>query len=521
MLTKIVFMTEIISAAFVLWLGLYVITRDLPWRNTGPRRWLRTPLLAGFALALFSIYVYGNAMETLAQSQEEYFFWQRLTWWVAPLAVLLYLWAAINLFRQDGDALWTRLFYTITFLYAAALAVGIASGYILDEAGILARSSPFQPYYTPMKFPYVHLFQLYLLGVLLCAFIIMMIQLSRSHRFTEENRRIRLLVIGGLASLIGGLTTMAPVPMDVLVSPKQIGDLLVTFGTAIFAYSVARYNALQHEQIITQDFLHSIGTVAVSVAFYLISYFAISIVIHYPISPVAVVMLSALPVVTQTPYNWGGGVMDRILLPQWAIAYRSRLVLMRQESITAADPTRMLQQAEESFSDLVRTVRRDEIDELVHNEIEYIFQYSRFGSDKILAESKLQKLETAMVQQSEFAKEHGLPVKDWSSNQRAEALRQYLVHAIDKWLCSGKTPEASNSNDPSPERIEQVILRKKYAEGMSRTGVERYLLETCHVAVTGGAYSRHLKQARMRLADVIADHELSYINWNNQLTNGE
>ncbi len=516
MIKQLIFMTEVISAAFVLWLGLYVITRDLPWRNTGHRRWLRTPLMAGLALIFFAIYVYGNAMEVLAESAAEYFFWQRLTWWVAPLAVLLFLWSVIVLFRHEGDGLWMRLFYVVTLLYAVALAVGIASGSILDEAGILPRSGMFQPYYTPMKSPYVHFFQSFLLGVLMCAFLIMLFQYRRTAHRSMEYRRLRILLIGSLASLVGGLSTMAPVPLEFPVSPKQVGDFLITFGAAMFAYSIARFNALEHEQILYHDFLHSITTVAISVAVYVFSYMGLSLVVGYPISPIAVIILSALAVITQTSYNWGGGVLDRILLPRWAVGYRSRLVLMRQESITAADPTRMLQKAEESFSSLIRTVRRDEIDEVVHDEIDYIFQYSRFDSDEILSESKLQSLATVQVVQETHAAELGLPVNGLSEAEQAQTLRMYLTTAIDEWLCTNGQSESSAKGDPDPEMIEQVILRKKYAEGLSRTAVEHNLLETFDIAVTGGAYSRHLKQARTRLADAILDHELSYLNVQNQ-----
>ncbi len=56
-----------------------------------------------------------------------------------------------------------------------------------------------------------------------------------------------------------------------------------------------------------------------------------------------------------------------------------------------------------------------------------------------------------------------------------------------------------------------MILRKKYVDGWTRTQVERYLHDQYEVAVTGGAYSRHLKQARRRLADAIVDHEVALV----------
>lgn len=61
-------LVEVLSAAFVAWLGLYVITRDLPFRRIGPRQYFRVGLLAGNAMILLAVYFYGIAMETVAQS---------------------------------------------------------------------------------------------------------------------------------------------------------------------------------------------------------------------------------------------------------------------------------------------------------------------------------------------------------------------------------------------------------------------------------------------------------------------
>ena len=101
-----------------------------------------------------------------------------------------------------------------------------------------------------------------------------------------------------------------------------------------------------------------------------------------------------------------------------------------------------------------------------------------------------------------------MPADGLSTDQQAEALRQYLIRAIDTWF---ESAQQEYGPDAASEQIEQVILRKKYAEGLSRTEVERYLYDTVHVAITGGAYSRHLTLARQHLADVIVDHELAHI----------
>jgi hypothetical protein len=112
-----------------------------------------------------------------------------------------------------------------------------------------------------------------------------------------------------------------------------------------------------------------------------------------------------------------------------------------------------------------------------------------------------------LVQQREaaYASEQGLTPDGLSSDQQAESLRLFLEEAIDDWMNS------DGDDVSSPQAIEQVILQKKYTEGWTRTQVERYLYDQHHLAVTGGAYSRHLKQARRRLAGAIADKEVAYV----------
>lgn len=45
--TQIIFLFESAGAAFILWLGLFIITRDLPLRKGARFRWQRPALLAG------------------------------------------------------------------------------------------------------------------------------------------------------------------------------------------------------------------------------------------------------------------------------------------------------------------------------------------------------------------------------------------------------------------------------------------------------------------------------------------
>ena len=166
MASQIIFVIEVLSAAFVAWLGLYVITRDLPFRRIGPRRYFRVGLLAGNAMILLCVYYYGIAMESVAQSPEEFLLMQQATWWGIPIAAAFFLWSAMLLTHTGEGSIWARILYSVTFAYALFLAIGIASGFMLDASAIETRDSLFQPYYTPMQEPLIHLFHPFVLGCL-------------------------------------------------------------------------------------------------------------------------------------------------------------------------------------------------------------------------------------------------------------------------------------------------------------------------------------------------------------------
>ena len=444
-------------------------------------------------------------MESVARSPADFLLWQQATWWTIPIAAMLFLWAVLLLTRVGEGRPWLRVVFVTTFIYANLLALGVASGFMLDASSIEARDSLFQPYYTPMHEPFINFFHPFVMGTLAVCFVLLLVQYRRAPRHTVESRRARWLALGSLFLLVGAVASFMLPPRNLAYAPKQIGDYLATAGAATISYGIARHNALEHEQLLEHDFWHSLVTVAVTVAIYLLGYTALSLLFSYALSPLAIIALSALAVLTQTPYNWNGGVFDRIMLPRWAVAYRSRLVLMRQDTLTAPDPSRLLDEAEETFGDLIRHVRRGEIEELAHSEIDHIFQYTRFDNLETLAASRLNQLRSVQAQQAEYAETLHVPAGGLSDAQAGQSLRLYLEDAINCRLCPADAEPAS------PERIEQIILQKKYVEAWTRTEVERYLYDNYELAVTGGAYSRYLTHARQRLADVIVEREVALV----------
>ena len=134
MLTQIVFLLESFSAIFILWLGVYIITRDLPHHSEPNResnrgsnsRWQRPPLLVGVGTMLFAVYLFGIAMEIIVPTAAEFIQWQRVTWWTVPIATLLFLWAVILLTTgQPWLYYWQRIVLPVLATVALFLAIGI------------------------------------------------------------------------------------------------------------------------------------------------------------------------------------------------------------------------------------------------------------------------------------------------------------------------------------------------------------------------------------------------------------
>ena len=96
------------------------------------------------------------------------------------------------------------------------------------------------------------------------------------------------------------------------------------------------------------------------------------------------------------------------------------------------------------------------------------------------------------------------------NQQRAFILRSLLTQQLDILLLeTSKSPTTETTIDPTSEVMGYTILCKKYVDNLSRTEVEHYLYEKYKVAVTGGAYSRALKQGRDSFVRALFTAELA------------
>lgn len=248
MAVKVIFLVEVLIAAFVLWLGVYIITRDLPWRHESARPWWRPPLLAGAGLILASVYLYGTAMETVSVQQEEFLRWQRVTLWGIPIAIVCFFWAIVLLTCSGRESPpWTRALLPVSVFIAGFLAIGIAGGALLDVEGIRPGGTIFQPYYTPMSEPFNYIYYGFLASGILGCLAVLIHRLPKAAHDPARRRKIVLGIVSGLFLFAGAVTTLILAQLGNPYLPKQIGDFTATIGAAFISYDIARHNALNHE----------------------------------------------------------------------------------------------------------------------------------------------------------------------------------------------------------------------------------------------------------------------------------
>jgi len=322
----------------------------------------------------------------------------------------------------------------------------------------------------------------------------------------DEYQRFKWLGYGSLCLIVGALIGAVIHPLSRGAIPKQLGDYVLTLGAGTVSYGVARYNALAHEEIIEQDFWHSSLGVMQTAGFYVLTFQGLFWVLNYPLPPLATPLLLALAVITQTSFRWSDTLPDRLLLPQWAIGYRERLVLLRHTLLIAKEPEKALKQAETDFQQIIQTVRQEEAEEFIGKEVDYLFQYTRLQNDKILAASQLQNLtliRQALVRSTDKYKPGSDPL---SQAQQARFLRQFLFEMIEQQLHGLLQTEATTLI--TEEEIEYLILYKKYVEQRSQTDIEQYFYQTHALVITGGSYSRRLTNARRRLTLALCQAEL-------------
>ncbi len=504
MFAQLFILFEVLISGSVLWLGLYIITRDIPWRHETQSAWQRPAQLVGFGLIIASIYLYGSVMMTISSSPQEYARWQQLAQWGIPISIVCFFWSVVMLTSRVGKTpKWLKWLLPIAAAIALLLAIGIVSGFILDKEAIEPIGTILLPYRLPWRQPFGYLYTSFILIGALGSILVLARRLPSVEENPKDREKVLIAIGGGLFLLVGFGAMFLFAELGNPYLPKQIGEYTAAAGAILVGYDIARYNALNHEQIIQSDFLHSFISVTTTVLVCILAYLSLSALFSYHVQALAVALISIFIVLTHTPYSWDGIILDRLFLPRWVVGYRDKLLLMRQQPLTVTETQDPLALAEATFDAVLLVTRTQELEELIQSEVENIFKYSNFNSDEVMSESSLYELQISQLALAEYASSLGTEPEELSIHHRADCLRDFLRSAIDEWSWS---PDGTSRL----ARIERIILRKKYVEQNSRVNVEQQLSDQFDQIITGGGYSRRLKAARQRLTRTLHERELAY-----------
>lgn len=509
-MNQIVFFAEVLCVAFVLWLGIFVVSRDFAVENRS--LWQRSALLAGIATILLGFYFLGVAMQTISETGQEFIRWQKITWWVVPGAVVLFFRSVVLITEKESTLahrlLQARTLWSGTSIYAVLLTIGSLSEFFIDNRQVQAVQGNFEAFYAPVRLPQFYFYDLFL-ALLLSASVYLLLRCSwlAYRQDKHEFQKFRWLGYGSLGLIIGTLIGAVIHPLSDGLIPKQLGDLVLTLGAAAVSFGVARYNALGHDQIVEQDFWHSLLNVAATTFFYLALFHATCWLLGYPRPTIVTPILVVLAVITQTPRRLLDGIVDKLLLPNWLSSYRQQLSHISQDLLTTPKPEATLETAVDTFQQIVVEVQQKELEELIRGEVESIFQYTRLQDNAHLAASDLFRLRLLQTRIHEQCQRWGIAPSTISDDQRSEILRSILLVMIEERYISLFSIHPTSLSD---EQIEILILKKKYVEQLTRNEVERFLNQNYQIIVSGGAYSRHLANGRLRLAQKLHSLELTF-----------
>lgn len=467
--------------------------------------WQNPPLMAGSAITLLSFFLFGVAMQTIAETPQHFLLWQRLTWWTIPVALYGFCWATLALYyrQQVTQSVWcwlVRLSWLLAWV-AFCLTIAIFSGFLVQGEQIQALQSAFASYRTPARMPRYLFYALYLLGMLTSTVAILLIQNLRIARTApQEYPKVRWLLYGSGVALTGMIIGVVIQPLSNGLIPVQAGMFLIVAGVGLVGYGVVNHNALMQEQVLKQDFQHSLLSASLTAGLYLLAILFFTL-IGYPLPLFLTPILLFLAVLTQAPLGWEEAVSDRLLLPRWAVGYRERLVLLRRSVLTTAEPTHVLDKAETAMQQIIEELRVDEMQLMINSEMDRIFSYNHFDDDTLLSESPFQTLQCVLAQATHTAPNHAHS----AAAHKARALRILLSSQIERSLAP---PSLDQKSLEHTLQIGYLILQQKHLQGKSRSEVEEAIRVQHKVIITGGAYTRHLQSARQHLAQWLLEREI-------------
>lgn len=432
----IAYFVNIISAVSFLWIGLYLLTR-------GGKS--SVSVLTGMTCLIFSLYPFGNALGFFATSYYEYRFWEKATWWAAPLA--LAAWFSItSLILENAikNQDFVQIRYVLKVLRGALIlfaVIFILLGsftnliYIYDISEHSYVSDEKLYYRHDIIFGPIHpWYKSFLI------FAVVLAVISSFFVFRLNNRENLIHVDNGLKWILGAAILLATGAIMNVFSRMWwlvfLGDVLILLGLLTFSASIIKYTTITNSKINRSDFFMSL----VSISLILFIYLIVSVMLVMTRAEQLQKMPKLFFLTTEKTYfNWtqfSVGIMFLVILFMtydhiriYVIDYiveepnsdiRKRLFALIQASWHRTN--------KEIISDLQEIKNREDIREEIRRNVnrELLKSLNLSNSHALLAKSPLQKL----ISVQEILNERGVSASQASEIEKADALTTLLKKAF-------------------------------------------------------------------------------------------
>ncbi|VAW32620.1 hypothetical protein MNBD_CHLOROFLEXI01-2231 [hydrothermal vent metagenome] len=516
MLPTVILYTASLTSASFLWFGIFVITRrriipKTPW-------WQDSLIFTGVAAILIAWYLVGIGLETAAPTRETTLFWDRLTWWPAPIAIALWFRAVILLpgVRSDKpDTARFNLHQLSIFLLALALGIGLlgpTTNLLFRYPDTLFRAEPFPHYIVPATQLGFRLYLIFLIITLSLSTWLLWRRYLSGELDLSEKRSFLLQSIGNSILTFGAILAAA----SYSVAPSQlsqiISNIILVVGIVLNTRGIIGDKALFPGQTIRHNYKNSYRSVIIAIFLFLLVFH----LAHWAngdqlaLIVVPVIMLSVT--VAFTSLQRTQQVLRRLTLHNWDNAFKLWLAQVQRQIQNAPDPDAALDIVQEELLTLPRQIDEAEVQALIQEEIDLIFRHKNFHKDHVLASSQLLTLFSVQQALIQFARENELLPNQLSDFEKARVLRHFLTKFVREQLCpsSGELP----SQPPIDRWFEYKIIYCTYIENYSRQEVVAEIYELTGIRLagmvnTGGrAYALHLGNARSHLAHLLWQNEI-------------
>ncbi len=292
-----------------LWLGLFIISRA--GRQTALSIVSMLGMLAMASYLLSSTLIGNNNM---VLGFEGSILLARSFWWanLVPGAFWFHLTQLIS-YQSQGQGPQKRIFtWPVVLVYIGALVIclpGTFSDLFLDYTH--SRPMPDTHIYTDVGPSYI-LFILYILVTLGGGFLYLLRAWLVAQRPSAPNSnsapaaQLRLLLVGGLLFLVGGLWLACNFYFKLGVS-ELWGNLFLLTGLALLGYGVAHFSLLVDGQDVQRDFIYSFTLTTLVCLVY-----AVLLGFSGANSSLNVLVVVGLAVLSHTTFDYSRGLLDKI-----------------------------------------------------------------------------------------------------------------------------------------------------------------------------------------------------------------